>query len=135
MIHQGQLDGLRRHHRIQLGRRAAEDSDISISTFYGQLLAALKESLVGRSMPRFLRSNENPDSVVAVALEGENCVDVAVVNLSAELVRAQFNWAYGKRLARILFGTAPDLVPSISLSDTLFCVDLCPFAAHLLRFD
>lgn len=136
LLHQGQIDGLRIHQRIQLSRRPAEISEANIGAFYERLLRALTASSVGKGTPNFLRSVETRSSVVAVVWNADGCVDVAVVNLGAESVRAQFDWTCpSTRPSIVLFGTTSEIAPSISSRDRLFSVDLAPFAAHLLRFD
>ncbi|MDB6040076.1 MAG: Alpha-amylase, partial [Verrucomicrobiales bacterium] len=135
LIHQGQLDGLQIHQRIQLARRPAEVFETNIGNFYERLLRALTASSVGKGAPNILRSVETRSSVVAVVWNADGCVDVAIVNLSAEPVHARFEWNYPyMHPASALFETAPGLAQSISWTDTLFHVDLAPFAAHLLRF-
>jgi hypothetical protein len=47
-LHDGQFEGLRRFARVQLTRRAHEPVDESIFRMYQQLLAAFKQSAVGR---------------------------------------------------------------------------------------
>jgi hypothetical protein len=136
LIHHGQLDGLRIHQRIQLARRPAEVFETNIGSFYERLLRAITASSVGKGVPNILRSVETRSSVVGILWNADGCVDVAIVNLSAEPARAQFDWASpSSHPPIVLFETAPELAPSISWSDTLLCVDLAPFAAYLLRFD
>jgi hypothetical protein len=136
LLHHGQTNGLRRHHRIQLARRVPEVFEATIGSFYERLLKAITASSVGKGVPNILRSVEKRSSVVAILWNANGFVDVAIVNLSAEPARARFHWASPSLHPPIvLFETAPELAPSISWSDTLLCVDLAPFAAHLLRFN
>jgi glycosidase len=136
LIHHGQTNGLRRHHRIQLARRVPEDFETTIASFYERLLRAITASSVGKGMPNILRSVETQSSVIGILWNANDCVDLAIVNLSAEPARARFDWASPSLHPPIvLFETTPELAPSISWADRLLCVELAPFAAHLLRFN
>jgi len=135
LIHYGQMEGLRIHQRIQLRRRPAEIPDPSIAAFYGRLLTALRQSLVGRGLSQFLRPIEKLSSVIGIIWADDHHADIAVVNLSGEAAAAKFHWPFPDgRTVRPFFATDRESNAAISRSGSILSMDLAPHAAHLLRF-
>ena len=135
LLHQGQIDGLRRHHRIQLGRRAPEAADVAILAFYELLLPALKKSFVGRALPRIMRPKEKQDSVAAVAWEAQGSFDLAVTSFCTEPIEARFCWPHsGVWEPQIIYSSVEQRFKSIHWVEFDFVIDLAPLEASLIRF-
>ena len=88
-LHDGQLQGLRRFARIQLGRRALEAEDPQIAGVYRRLLATLALTCVGRGEGRVLPThrawsdNRSDESMVlAQWQDDERRFELVVVNLA-----------------------------------------------------
>jgi Alpha amylase, catalytic domain len=91
LLHDGQLEGLRRFARIQLGRRAIEPSDDTGYQRYDQLLTAMAQTSVGRGQPALLAPQrawpENPTAGCFTVVqwqraEVDDAFDLVVVNLA-----------------------------------------------------
>jgi Alpha amylase, catalytic domain len=96
LLHDGQLDGLRRFARVQLGRRAEEPHDEAVRHSYAELLAAFADSAVGRGAAALLTPRSawhgNGSCAAFVIVQWQRAddpaaFDLAVINLAAE--RAQ----------------------------------------------
>lgn len=88
-LHDGQLQGLRRFARIQLGRRAVEAEDPEIASLYRRLLTTLAVTCVGRGEGRVLPTrrawsdNRSDESMVlAQWQDDERRFELVVVNLA-----------------------------------------------------
>ena len=88
-LHDGQVEGFRRFARIQLGRRAEEETDSRRVGIYREMFLALGESLIGNSRAQVLAAtpawegNESYRATVIVLWgEGERR-DLVVVNLAS----------------------------------------------------
>lgn len=95
-LHDGQLEGLTKFARVQLARRHVEQSDLEVKRMYEQLLAAVKDSSVGRGNAKLLTPrrawHENPSAQCITLVQWhdpakENAFDLVVVNMSSD--RAQ----------------------------------------------
>lgn len=90
-LHDGQLEGLRRFARVQLGRRAAEPTDEEVRRFYRALLPAFAQSALSKGDAQILSPrrawDDNPTSQCFVVVQWqeagrENHFDLVVVNLA-----------------------------------------------------
>ena len=131
LLHEGQLGGARLHTPVQLARRPRETSSREIEAMYGALLAARRESLVGRGTLE-LRARE--EGVVAIHWSGEGRAEVAVINLSALPQRTQIAMppraAGWKRFDRLAEEAGVQAWPSPGP----LTLDLVPHAAHWYQF-
>lgn len=147
-LHNGELEGLRRFARVQLGRRAEEPVAESLHAIYAQLLSAFEQSVVGRGEACVLSPQraweDNPTAQCFTVVEWQErghdeCFDLVVVNLAPH--RAQCRAPLG---ARGLAGGTWHLVDRIgsekwlrdgddSAHNGLF-LDVGPRAAQLFSF-
>jgi glycosidase len=94
LLHDGQLEGMHRFARIQLGRRAVEPRDDANLQRYDHLLTAVAQSAVGRGHAAILAPQPAwPDNPTAACFtivqwqrpgspEGDDALDLVVVNLA-----------------------------------------------------
>lgn len=146
-LHDGQLQGLRRFARIQLGRRAAEEEDLELAGLYRRLLSALAGSCVGRGVGRVLPTrrawsdNRSDESMVlAQWQEDERRFELVVVNLATHRsqcyapVSARGLAACSWRMSDIL-GDETYERSGAEMSERGLYLDVPPHAAQLFRFE
>ncbi|MDB6021813.1 MAG: alpha amylase catalytic region [Pedosphaera sp.] len=95
LLHEGQLHGARLQAPVHLGRWPDEPADAEISTLYESLLAALKDSSVGRGDWRLLSPQSWPDNSSAknfIVVQWQKApleFDLVVVNLAVHPSQCQ----------------------------------------------
>lgn len=104
LLHDGQLEGRTMFAPIQMCRRAAEEPNAAIQTFYMDLLSKLRQTHVRRGKPELLRcepagSMKKPIAVSWESRSGE--VDLALVNLHKEEAVFSFPMAEGEACQEI----------------------------------
>jgi hypothetical protein len=88
-LHDGQVEGFRRFARIQLGRRAKEETDSQRARIHREMFLALGESLIGNSRAQVLAAvpawegNESHRGTVIVLWGDGERRDLVVVNLAS----------------------------------------------------
>ncbi|MBK9137822.1 MAG: alpha-amylase [Verrucomicrobia bacterium] len=89
LLHEGQLEGLRRRVPVQLKRRPTDPGDPQITEMYSRLLEAVQRSAVGRGEARWLRARpaapDNPSHRAFALVQWQvrpDAFDLVVVNLS-----------------------------------------------------
>lgn len=147
-LHDGQLEGLRRFARVQLGRRHVEPEDSSVRDLYAALLRALPDTAVGDGDARLLTPQRAwPDNPTAGCFtlvqwqrpERDDAFELVVVNAAPH--RAQCRAPLG---ARGLAGGVWQLVDRVGSErwsrdgdelarDGLY-LDVGPRAAQLFSF-
>lgn len=131
LLHEGQLAGAKLHTPVQLARRPVEETSGEIELMYAALLAARRDSLVGRGSPE-LHARE--EGVLSIRWSGEGREEVVVLNLTAEPQRTQLpvpmRGMGGRWCDRLAAGGGAQTWPSpIPLT-----LDLPPHAAHWFEF-
>ena len=89
LLHDGQMEALRRRHSVHLGRRFAELPDMEEQAFFDRLLTAVAASSIGRGDWHLLESartwaeDESHRSIFALLWQSsDGCRDLIVVNLA-----------------------------------------------------
>jgi hypothetical protein len=146
LLNDGQLEGARIQVPVQARRYAVEPAQPEIQHLYEQLLAALKNSAVGRGVPLLLNPREacpgNPTAANFVAIQWQSQppgFDIAVVNLAPHQGQcllfpgikqaAQAAW-----LVRDALGTEERRCSGSDLAGKGLLLDLPGNGAQLLRF-
>ncbi len=86
MLHDGQLSGRKRRTPVQLARYWPEADDPATAAFYGALLGALRQSVIGGTRVEFLETETAGSIVMRWKGEGGRW-SVVAVNLTGEAAR------------------------------------------------
>lgn len=148
LLHDGQLEGARRFARIQLARRADEAVDGRVRELYERVLAAVKDTAIGRGQWRIIETkaawDDNPSHTAFTLVQWQTPGDAAhfdlvVINhadhraqcrarLTAQGLR-QGSWSLADAL-----GHEHHLRHGDELADEGLYLDVEPHAAQLFRF-
>jgi hypothetical protein len=89
LLHEGQMEGARRHTPVHLARRPEEPKEPAVEQIYRRLLGAIRESAVGRGEARLLAptpaapGDETCQDVIAVQWQTDTgAMDLVLVNLA-----------------------------------------------------